>query len=306
MLTLLEKRPRPGAHAAHAHPRADARTRRAGRGKLHPLRPQPQAHRRAHHRRRLLRRPDQEARSRRRRPDRHARPPARPLRARQDPDERRRDPRHRRGRPHARHGLHPGHRAHLQAPAVHPPDAVLLGDHAAGDQAPRRHSSCRTRSGSRRRSRRPRRPPSASISSPSGREPVDKRAVLRALIRGATDFKNAIIFCNRKRDVATLQRSLAKPRLQRRRAARRHGPALAHGDARRFPQGQADAARRQRRRRARPRYPGGQPHLQFRRADPRRGLHPPHRPHRPRRPHRHRRSPSPRRSTGNTSAASRS
>jgi len=44
----------------------------------------------------------------------------------------------------------------------------------------------------------------------SGREPVDKRAVLRALIRGATDFKNAIIFCNRKRDVATLERSLTK------------------------------------------------------------------------------------------------
>ncbi len=44
----------------------------------------------------------------------------------------------------------------------------------------------------------------------SGREPVDKRAVLRALIRGAEDFKNAIIFCNRKRDVATLQRSLSK------------------------------------------------------------------------------------------------
>ncbi len=45
---------------------------------------------------------------------------------------------------------------------------------------------------------------------PSGREPVDKRAVLRALIRGADNFKNAIIFCNRKRDVATLHRSLAK------------------------------------------------------------------------------------------------
>jgi superfamily II DNA/RNA helicase len=44
----------------------------------------------------------------------------------------------------------------------------------------------------------------------SGREPVDKRAALRALIRGADNFKNAIIFCNRKRDVATLQRSLAK------------------------------------------------------------------------------------------------
>jgi superfamily II DNA/RNA helicase len=44
----------------------------------------------------------------------------------------------------------------------------------------------------------------------SGREPVDKRAMLRSLIRGASEFKNAIIFCNRKRDVATLQRSLSK------------------------------------------------------------------------------------------------
>jgi superfamily II DNA/RNA helicase len=44
----------------------------------------------------------------------------------------------------------------------------------------------------------------------SGREPVDKRAVLRALIRGASDFKNAIIFCNRKRDVAVLHRSLSR------------------------------------------------------------------------------------------------
>lgn len=44
----------------------------------------------------------------------------------------------------------------------------------------------------------------------SGREPVDKRAVLRTLLRGADDFKNAIIFCNRKRDVAILQRSLSK------------------------------------------------------------------------------------------------
>jgi superfamily II DNA/RNA helicase len=43
-----------------------------------------------------------------------------------------------------------------------------------------------------------------------GREPVEKRAVLRALIRGATDLTNAIIFCNRKRDVATLHRSLLR------------------------------------------------------------------------------------------------
>jgi superfamily II DNA/RNA helicase len=44
----------------------------------------------------------------------------------------------------------------------------------------------------------------------SGREPVDKRAVLRSLLRGADAFKNAIVFCNRKRDVAILLRSLAR------------------------------------------------------------------------------------------------
>jgi hypothetical protein len=78
---------------------------------------------------------------------------------------------------------------------------------------------------------------------------------------------------------------LARPaRFLRRRAAWRHGPALAHGDARRL-QGQQDpVARRLRRRRARPRHSRCQPRLQFRRADPCRGLCPPHRPHRPRRP----------------------
>jgi superfamily II DNA/RNA helicase len=44
----------------------------------------------------------------------------------------------------------------------------------------------------------------------AGREPAEKRAILRGLIRGATDLKNAIIFCNRKRDVATLARSLIR------------------------------------------------------------------------------------------------
>jgi len=37
-----------------------------------------------------------------------------------------------------------------------------------------------------------------------------KRETLRRLIRDATDFKNAIIFCNRKRDVALLHKSLQK------------------------------------------------------------------------------------------------
>ena len=55
----------------------------------------------------------------------------------------------------------------------------------------------------------------------TGREPAEKRAVLRTLVREAKDLTNAIIFCNRKRDVATLHRSLA-----------RHGFSVAalHGD----------------------------------------------------------------------------
>jgi superfamily II DNA/RNA helicase len=44
----------------------------------------------------------------------------------------------------------------------------------------------------------------------SGREPHEKRDALRRLIRDAEGLKNAIIFCNRKRDVATLFRSLLR------------------------------------------------------------------------------------------------
>jgi superfamily II DNA/RNA helicase len=44
----------------------------------------------------------------------------------------------------------------------------------------------------------------------SGREPHDKRDTLRRLIRAADAMQNAIIFCNRKRDVATLHRSLQR------------------------------------------------------------------------------------------------
>ncbi|MCX5493555.1 DEAD/DEAH box helicase [Kaistia dalseonensis] len=44
----------------------------------------------------------------------------------------------------------------------------------------------------------------------TGRESFDKRETLRELIRGAVDLKNAIIFCNRKREVAVLARSLEK------------------------------------------------------------------------------------------------
>jgi superfamily II DNA/RNA helicase len=44
----------------------------------------------------------------------------------------------------------------------------------------------------------------------SGREPHDKRDTLRRMIRAADNFKNAIIFCNRKREVAQLHRSLVR------------------------------------------------------------------------------------------------
>ena len=43
-----------------------------------------------------------------------------------------------------------------------------------------------------------------------GSKPEDKRATLRELIHGADGLTNAIIFCNRKRDVATLARSLER------------------------------------------------------------------------------------------------
>src|SRR6201993_2893794 len=44
----------------------------------------------------------------------------------------------------------------------------------------------------------------------TGREPHDKRDTLRRLIRSAEGLTNAIIFCNRKREVAALHRSLVR------------------------------------------------------------------------------------------------
>ena len=122
----------------------------------------------------------------------------------------------------------------------------------------------------------------------SGREPHDKRDTLRRLIRSAEGLKNAIVFCNRKRDVATLHRSLL-----------RHGFSVQalHGDMdqsartaalEQFRKGEVTLLGRVRRRRPRPRYPRRQPHLQFRRADPCRRLRAPHRPYRPRRTQRRR------------------
>jgi superfamily II DNA/RNA helicase len=59
------------------------------------------------------------------------------------------------------------------------------------------------------------RPASTSINTsqiaiPADREPAAKRELLRTLLRGTPDIKNAIIFSNRKRDVAVLARSLQR------------------------------------------------------------------------------------------------
>ena len=121
-----------------------------------------------------------------------------------------------------------------------------------------------------------------------GREPHEKRETLRRLLRDAKDLQNAIIFCNRKREVALLYKSLQK-----------HGFAVGalHGDmdqsARtaaldQFRKGEIPAAGGLRRRGPRPRYSHDQPRLQFRRAASCRRLRPSHRPHRARRTRRHR------------------
>ena len=103
----------------------------------------------------------------------------------------------------------------------------------------------------------------------TGREPHDKRDTLRRLIRSAEGFKNAIIFCNRKREVAQLHRSLVRHGFNAGGSARRLGSVRAHGRARLVPQGRGEAADRLRRRRPRARHPGGEPRVQFRRAAPR-------------------------------------
>ena len=82
-------------------------------------------------------------------------------------------------------------------------------------------------------------------------------------------------------------RSRLQARLQCGALAWRPRPVRPHEDARCFQERRRAILRRQRRRRARPRYSGRQPRLQFRRALPCRRLCPPHRPHRPRGTHGH-------------------
>ena len=111
-----------------------------------------------------------------------------------------------------------------------------------------------------------------------------KREALRRLIREAEPtLNNAIVFCNRKRDVDVVAKSLTKHGFD---AAPIHGDldqSLRTKTLDRFRAGElkilvaSDVAARGLD------VPGGQPYLQFRRADPCRRLCPSHRPHRARR-----------------------
>jgi superfamily II DNA/RNA helicase len=67
----------------------------------------------------------------------------------------------------------------------------------------------------------------------------EKRERLRELIRSQTDLTNAIIFCNRKKDVADLYKSLDKHGFSVGALAWRYGPTLSHEHAARL-QGQRD------------------------------------------------------------------
>ena len=133
----------------------------------------------------------------------------------------------------------------------------------------------------------------------------DKREALRRLIRTAERAERADLLQPQARRGYPVQ--VADPaQIRRRRAAWRHGAdrALRHaGEV----QGQRAApAGVQRRRRARPRHRRPVARVQFRRADPCRGLRPPHRPHRPRRAWKATPSPSPSRRTATRWSRSRS
>ncbi len=161
-------------------------------------------------RRRVDGRPGQEARPRRRRADRDAGTPSRSLPARPHHADGRRDPRHRRSRPHARHGLHSRHREDLQAAAAPAPDARSSPRPCRPRSPVSSISSSKTRCASRWQSPRPPPRPSPSASSTvRTSEDWAKREMLRQLI-ASEQVRNAIIFCNRKRDVAILLKSLLK------------------------------------------------------------------------------------------------
>ena len=164
-------------------------------------------------------------------------------------------------------------------PAEAAPDPVLLGHHAARDQAAGRplpaesEGSHRLAAGLGQHQHRAGPRGRARGGQARGAAPADQGA-------GHQERHRVLQPQARRRDPADLAQ---EARLQCRRAARRHEPAGAHGDAGEVQAGRDPDPGRLRRRRARPRHRGHEPCVQFRRALFAGGLRPSHRPHRPRR-----------------------
>ncbi len=186
-----------------------------------------------------LRRPGRQAHPRRRRADRDAGPPARSFRARPPAAHRRRIAGDRRSRPHAGYGLHPRHRAHLQARSVHPPDAVLHGDHASGN--PAHHRAIPAQSGEGRS----RREPATAATTITQQSSKAAASRTRSAKRCADILRSRRELQERHHLLQSQARSRAaaslagQARLQRGRPAWRHGPVGAHGRAREVPQGRS-------------------------------------------------------------------
>ena len=188
-------------------PRADPRTRRPGRREFREIRQVSQALDGPADRRRADGRPGQGARKGRRRADRHAGPADGPVRPRQDHAQRLRVAGHRRGRPHARHGLHPRHRGNLLEAAQDRARPCCSRRPCRRRSRSWRPSSSTTPSGSRRPARRPPTSISSSVWSRSAR--TRRRTRCATCLRSA-EFKNAIVFCNRKTTVRELASSLKR------------------------------------------------------------------------------------------------
>ncbi len=160
------------------------------------------------------------------------------------------------------------------------PDPAVLGDHAAADpeaggQVPERSQADRSRRG--------RRPPTSISSSGWSRSAPTRRSdVLRDLLRHE-EFKNAIVFCNRKTTVRELATSLKRSGFAVGQIQGDMDQSEPHRRVRPLQERRDQHPRRLRRRRARARRQRRQPRHQLRRAVAARRLYPPHRPHRPRR-----------------------
>ncbi len=123
----------------------------------------------------------------------------------------------------------------------------------------------------------------------TGRDPHEKRETLRRLIRSADNFKNAIIFCNRKTRSRAAAPLAGQARLQRRgactatstsRRARRRSTRFRKGEAKLLIASDVAARGLD--------IPDVSHVFNFDVPHHRRRLCPPHRPHRPRRTQRHR------------------